>query len=270
MNIQKIRKKFYDERRDKDFKKKNKPLFLNHQIVEMYQEAFDRIEELIMDGDLFLGALVMANGELFKRESKYNCPGVFIYSKDRYYEENPKKLEELASELYSLRFAEEENLQIDIDQKYIADLLNDEYTPVFNRLIPSSLTEGRDVFITSIFMLRRELKDRFLQGKLHPLLIKDGVIGGRLLAAMYYDEEYRGYSEFEFKVASQFFISTILIITSIIMYLFNMRILPTIIIILLSIFTFFNYRCPKCSKLLIFNPKSKLCPKCGARLKNNI
>lgn len=267
MDIQKIRNRFYAERKYENFKKKNKELFLKHQVLENYQEAFDKIEDLIMDGDLFLGALVMANNELFEKESKYNCPGVFVYSKDRYYEENTNELEELASKLYDLRFADDEELIIDKDKKYIADLLNDEYTPTFNQLIPSSLTDGRTVFITSILIMRRELKDRFLQGKLHPLLIKDGVIGGRLLPAMYYDEEYRVYSEFDFRVANQFFLSAILIIISIIMYLFNKRTFSTIIIILLSIFTLFNYRCPKCSKLLIFKSKSKLCPKCGARLK---
>lgn len=264
MNIKRIRKAFYTERENKNFKVKNKEAFTKYQILEAYQEAFDKVEDILLNGDILLGAVVMANNLLFETNNKYNCPGVFVYSRDTYYEHNQDELINIAHNMYSLRELDYEEL--DEDEKYISDLLNDEVTPIPNILIPSSLTDGKEVFMVSILMMRRELKDRYLQGILHPLLIKEDIKYGRLLPIKFYDEEYVIQNEYGFRNAIQFFISIIFVIVSVATYLLNLKTVWIISVTLFVIFVLFNYRCPKCNKFLIGNIEDNKCKKCSSIL----
>ncbi|WP_338631796.1 hypothetical protein [Clostridium baratii] len=203
MKIYEIREKFYEERKEQNFKKRNEYLFQKQTVLDNYQEAFSKREELTLEGELVLSALVMANNKLFEKDNRFNCPGVFIYSKDKFFEENPFELQKLASTLYELSCKSYDELNE--NELKIAHMLNDEVTPFFNILLPNELTNSRNVYITSIFIMRKDLRNRYLCENLHPLLIKDGIKGGYLLNINYYDDNYRKQQDKEFKSALRFF-----------------------------------------------------------------
>lgn len=203
MKIYEIREKFYEERKEQNFKKRNKYLFQKQTVLDNYQEAFSKREELTLEGELVLSALVMANNKLFEKDNRFNCPGVFIYSKDKFFEENQFELQKLASNLYELSCKSYDELNE--NELKIAHMLNDEVTPFFNILLPNELTNSRNVYITSIFIMRKDLRNRYLCENLHPLLIKDGIKGGYLLNINYYDDDYRKQQDKEFKSALKFF-----------------------------------------------------------------
>ena len=137
MLFNELRNTFYEERHDISFKKKYKNMFSTKKpyvvkVSKGYEAAFERREELVLEGELVLGAVVMANTLLYKYKNKHDCPAVFIYSYEKYFEENPNKLKKLAQEIYAIRELSEQVLSKDSVKKEIADCLKDEETPQFN------------------------------------------------------------------------------------------------------------------------------------------
>lgn len=193
ITFEQLKNNFYKERTRKKFKKKYGDLF-EHELpdisrqITIYQEPFKNRKKLIMEGDLVPGALIMANELLFWDDNDYDCPAVFIYSHDKYYEENPEELISLAHKLYDLTSLSEDELVFDMAKKEIADILKDEYSPSFNRVVPRELTGGRTVFMTTLVVVRDEIENGFLDRRIYPLLVKDGVISALILNYKFYDD----------------------------------------------------------------------------------
>lgn len=159
ISFNELRNDFYKERSSKKFKKKYENMFSTKKpevvrAIEVYQEAYDRREELIMEGDLVLGSLVMANKLLFESDNDYDCPAVFIYTYKTHFEENPKELLEFALDLYDMRSLSEDELSKNSSKKQVADILNDEETPYFNIELPKRLTGGESIFMTTLIVRR--------------------------------------------------------------------------------------------------------------------
>ncbi len=101
-------------------------------------------------GNIYYGALVQANGRLFKKtRTNPVLPGVVIYSTDEYFGSNPIALKEIADALYA--------------DKAFNDLGNEDkfYTPT---PLPTDLTDGRRVLITTVMIARKHLPQYRLTG----------------------------------------------------------------------------------------------------------
>lgn len=117
-------------------------------------------------GKVALGALVQANILLFKRGSD-NCPADYIYTMDSYFLDNPKELEALALALFETKGDEGYLPSI---QK-LADLLEDEMERVFCYKLPRNVTEGRNVYFTTVLVDRSHLPHKRLIDSLKPMLV---------------------------------------------------------------------------------------------------
>ncbi|MBE6049812.1 MAG: hypothetical protein E7214_03900 [Clostridium sp.] len=183
ITFEQLKNNFYKERTRKKFKKKY--------------------------GDLFEHEL------LFKDDNDYDCPAEFIYSHDKYYEENPEKLISLAHELYELKLLSEEELVFDMAKKEIADILKDEYSPSFNRVVPRELTGGRTVFMTTLVVVIDEIENGFLDRRIYPLLVKDGVISALILNYRFYNDKLKSDEKIGIK---ELFIVVLVILAMIIFF----------------------------------------------------
>lgn len=239
MSFDELRNVFYEERQNKDFKKKYKDMFSTEKpyvvkVSKGYEAAFERREELILEGELVLGAMVMGNTLLFKAKNKYDCPALFIYSYENYFEENQEKLAQLAHEIYNIRELSEEVLSKNLVKKEIADYLNDEETPQFNIEIPKQLSYGRAVFMTSIVVKSSDIKNGTLTDALYPLIIKKGIISGMLLDYKFYDNEGREQNRIK-KIRKEIITGIIIIAGLALSPYFNSYILTGIIVFLVMI-----------------------------------
>lgn len=274
MEIQELRTKFYELRQNPDFKENypdffsdEKPFVVISESVPEYHEVYDRRDDLILQGDLVLGALIMANNKMFSKKSKFDCPGDFLYSYDTYYEDHPRELADLADSLYAIRELPESEIWFDYVKKEIYDILNAEETPYFNYKVPTALTNGRDVYLTTLIIKRKDLANRFLEGDLFPLIIKDDIHGGIILPYYISDLNAKIREKYKKKKILQI-IAPIIALIALALTGFQRNGISTIIIFgVLILFTMINWRCPNCKRYLGKGSGPDYCPKCSVRLK---
>ncbi len=102
-------------------------------------------------GEIYFGALVQANSNLFKKtRANPVLPGVIVYSTDDYYESNPTELKAIADKL----FGDKANNDLRFERKFFTA-----------KLLPQELTDGRKVYITSIMIARKLLPQYRLCGE---------------------------------------------------------------------------------------------------------
>lgn len=121
----------------------------------------------------------------------------------------------LAHELYELKLLSEEELVFDMAKKEIADILKDEYSPSFNRVVPRELTGGRTVFMTTLVVVRDEIENGFLDRRIYPLLVKDGVISALILNYRFYNDKLKSDEKIGIK---ELFIVVLVILAMIIFF----------------------------------------------------
>ncbi|MGL5676431.1 MAG: hypothetical protein ACRDDX_08450 [Cellulosilyticaceae bacterium] len=272
MRFTEMREQFYKERKTKGFKKKYPEFFDTHKPMvtkyhKGYHENFDQREELIRDSKLVLGVLVMANTLLYEADNNYDCPAVFLYSTDPYYEENIQVLEALADEIYSYRELPDIEILRDLDKKWVVDRLNKEEEPIFNEKLPYGLTEGREVYLTTMIVMREYIPGRVLQSRVYPLLIKEGIKMGML-----FPSSYNGYAvQIRKKLKQRAVAQTVVPILAVLAILFtdicDHKYGPFVLIGMLVVFTLINWRCPHCNKYLGKGRSPKYCPRCEIRFK---
>ncbi len=118
------------------------------------------------EGKVALGALVQANELLFKRGFD-DCPANYIYTRDEYYIKQPGELEGLAYALFDTKGKAGYYPSI---QK-LADLLADETERIYCYKLPRDVTEGREVYFTTVFVSREHLPQGRIVESLKPMLI---------------------------------------------------------------------------------------------------
>ena len=127
---------------------------------------FDEAQALYSEGKIVYGSILMANS-LLSMDYEYGIsisnPGYVIYSMNPYYDENPNELLLLAEKIYSYRY---KNI-VPFEMQIFVELMEHENDSYYNIQVPLEMTDGREVFVTSVLFQRNHL----------PLL----KIGGRLL-----------------------------------------------------------------------------------------
>lgn len=118
------------------------------------------------EGSVAMGILVQANINLFKKGNE-DCPANFIYSTDKYYWNNQDELLMMANALFNTKggYGYYPSIQ------RLADLMADEYERIFSYRLPRHITEGRNVYFTTIMVQRAHLPKKKIIGRKYPLLV---------------------------------------------------------------------------------------------------
>lgn len=144
-----------------------KPKWLKNNKKDELNKIYEKQKDFWEHGRIAFGCVVQANKRLFSMGNSYNCPANFIYTYDEYYYENPDKFHELAHDIYCLKESEDE---LSAEKKYISELLFSEYKRDFHIPVPDSMTEGHEVFLTTVMVDRDHIPMHKLCNFFYPML----------------------------------------------------------------------------------------------------
>lgn len=153
---------------DKDYIKLKKMWYDEEdELLNMYNMQAEFFEH----GKHALGAIVIANEKLYKW-GILDLPACIVYSFDKYYNdaENMKELDNIANQLADLRGRRQENNTL----KQIVYILESEVERAFGIKLPYDMTNGRDVFFTSVMIPRKYLPKKKLDRAVYPFNILVG------------------------------------------------------------------------------------------------
>ena len=185
--FEKTKSKFYDAREnftivEKKLLKLKKPLWAYNKSSKDLAKVYKDQKVLYSQGRIALGTIVQANEELFKTDNAMSLPAVFLFSEDEYFLENPNKLIDMANKLYSLKGKE----TVDIEVKEFVDAITDEYTTILNKKLPFSISNGRDVYYTTIIVHRMHIPNIYLDRVLYPLLVYPEKVDSSFILSSFY------------------------------------------------------------------------------------
>lgn len=123
-------------------------------------------DHLLEQGQVVWGCIVQANTLLFKT-GRGDHPAAVLYSPDPFFDEDVDLLLRIAYGIYSLKGT----LPLDETLARFAHMITNEMERQLRLPLPLGMTEGREVFYTTIMVPRKHLPDRKLSQGVFPLLI---------------------------------------------------------------------------------------------------
>ncbi|MCL1895840.1 MAG: hypothetical protein FWG03_04765 [Clostridiales bacterium] len=149
---------------------------------ETMSRVYDELPALARTGRIQYAHFVQANVILFKSLPRDDCPAAVIFSTDGYYDENPDKLNGMASMLYAYKGegGAPENM------KAITDAITDEYERLYNVRLPKDADNIFDVFYTTIMVYRKHLPGRKLIGLVVPVITEPNTLQSTLILPKQY------------------------------------------------------------------------------------
>ena len=160
-----------------------KPKWLKRYKKDELHKIYEKQNDFWEYGKIALGCVVQANTRLFSIGNSDNCPANFIYTYDEYYYENPEKFHALAHDIYSLKGAEEFDTD---EEKYISNLLLSEYKRDFHISVPQSMTEGHEVFLTTVMVDRDHIPMHKLCNFFYPMLTLENDLPDAIILPVWY------------------------------------------------------------------------------------
>lgn len=140
---------------------------------------------LLRKGQVVWGELVQANVLLFE-PGKFDCPANLLFSTVPASDAWEDDLGEIATQLYSRKGAEATEPELAWFARYLAN----EMERAFNVPLPTSFTSGKEVYMTTTMITRRDLPHRQLTSRRFPLLVAPGLTpASMLLPGRYWHEE---------------------------------------------------------------------------------
>jgi len=144
--------------------------------VPSFRRTWQRTEALARDGVVVWGQLVMANGDLFQ-EGPDDAPAAIVYSFDPIFDRHPEWLEPVARQIYAFYEGDEELSDDPLAAcplaPSVANLRHRVRTGTDHDLayrVPTMLSGGRVVYLTSLMVHRVHLPGGVLRGERMPLL----------------------------------------------------------------------------------------------------
>ena len=131
-----------------------------------FRQFYRRMSDLRRNGAVVWGALVQANELLFSPGAD-DCPASVLYSTDAWYETHLDELMELAGSLYDMKAT----AQADPWLQEFSRVLEDELDRAPGLQVPHSLTGGRNVYHTSVMVIRKHIPGRVLRASSFPMLV---------------------------------------------------------------------------------------------------
>lgn len=126
---------------------------------------------LLKEGNVFMGCIVQANKNLFKRFPPLNYPAVILYSPDPVLGTDGNRLYAIARKLFSYKDRPQDAPE---ELRELAEWITDEITRFFNVPLPDSLTGGKEVYITVFQVMRKNLPGKKLRQNILPILAAPG------------------------------------------------------------------------------------------------
>lgn len=133
--------------------------------------VYDMQEEFFEKGEFAIGAIVVANEKLFKK-GMLDLPAYIIYTFDEYYNDinHMDELENIADQMADLGGKRQEDRVL----KEIAYAMETEIERIFGLKLPEDITNGREVFFSSIMINRQYLPGKKIDRRIYPLNILRG------------------------------------------------------------------------------------------------
>jgi len=121
---------------------------------------FKEQSQLYKDGKIVWAHLLQANSALFTKPlfGAFDAPAAIVYSTDEYFNDKPQELGAPARKLFSYKDTD----KAPEDVKKLVGSITNEMDRLFNVKLPHSITDGRDIYYTSIFVIRKHLPKKKL------------------------------------------------------------------------------------------------------------
>ncbi len=141
------------------------------------ESQIDDFAKLIDEGTVYWGAIVQANPDLFE-VGTVDLPANLVFSRSAYFDSHPEHLFRIARSLFKLKdtYPEEPVL------RKAAAIVTDEHNCVSDWRLPYVLTNGHQVYLTSILLYRSWLPGRVLDFPVVPIVALARAVAGCMLA----------------------------------------------------------------------------------------
>ncbi|MCA9005340.1 MAG: hypothetical protein KDA70_08690 [Planctomycetaceae bacterium] len=130
------------------------------------EEAKQAYEDLLKNGKIVWGSLVQANVDIFEPGNQ-NLLASYIYSPENYFLDNPQHLLEISNRIFRLKGRKTGDELMDA----AAERITDEHKDSFSYPIPYQLTDGHQVYLSSVLLMRSCLPEGRLTSRLMPMLV---------------------------------------------------------------------------------------------------
>lgn len=169
-SVKNIRANYNKVRKNRGFANKIKdrltiPKWMKKKDDEALKKIYKEYKILYDEGEVYLSYLIQANQMLFEK-GYFDHPACILYSTDKYYDDNIEEIGELAKKLYSYKGKEDVSDSV----KTFTDAITDELTRLMNVKLPYELTDGRDVYYTTIMVHRNHIPDGYIKYNEIPVL----------------------------------------------------------------------------------------------------
>lgn len=153
---------------------------------------------VILKGSIRYAYLVKANVEGFKKNySATEFGAVVLYSTDEFFETDPLELKKIAEKLWRLMDSDVSDVFEDSYKNERSDLiglLKDDDCFFTNVLLPEDLTNGREVYVTTMMIYRPHLPEGYISDGLFPIIADPAVSKTSLVVdRKYWSENLLGY-----------------------------------------------------------------------------
>jgi hypothetical protein len=149
-------------------------------VVKTHKDRVPRALHALMDysvcngGEVYYAGLVMANEALFGAKGLVAlAPALILFSTDSYFDENPRKLEELAKKLFDMR----EQLNADGNPDNVPENLRgivtdmtDERLYKYNQLLPVDFCDGRQIYLTTVLIHKGQFPSYCITDQIFPIV----------------------------------------------------------------------------------------------------
>jgi len=170
-----------------------KPKWLIKSPNDKLHLVYENFENLFQNGEIYLSCILRANPSLF-HQIDGDRPAQVLYTNDDFFYQNPEELLKVVDTLYDIK---KDNSYISEDFTEFKKILNDDFYRPLNYKVPSSITNERNVWITSIMVFREHIPFHKISNFFYPFItLSDKNIGGMIVPKWYWSTNFRKYSNF--------------------------------------------------------------------------
>lgn len=158
-----------------------KPNWLWYDLTDPLRLPYRHQQRIRDQGQVVWGAVVQANKRLFV-PGPIDAPASVIFSEDPWFDDHPTALVQIADALFKLKGTQ----PADAQRRAFADLLTVETAPGMRFPVPTSMSEGRAIYHSSVVLPRKHLPRGLLAGQLLPMFLDPAGTGAVLLVPAAY------------------------------------------------------------------------------------
>ena len=173
----------------------SKPKWLVNTPKDKLHLVYDNFNELFEHGEVYLSCILRANTSLF-HQINGDRPAQVLYTNDEFFYTQPEELLKMVDTLYKIKN--------DTSYEYgelseLREILNGEYCRPLNYKLPLSITNDKNIWLTSIMVFREHIPFHKMSNFFYPFLaLPDKNIGGMIVPKWYWSTNFRRYINFTY------------------------------------------------------------------------